>query len=66
MQVEIDAVGADFVEERNEILKRAAQSTSRGDGHADILVTEGEQLTWYPSLGAGGFGPAIHDLGPSD
>jgi hypothetical protein len=22
-----------------------------GDGHADILITEGEDLTWYPSFG---------------
>jgi RHS repeat-associated protein len=28
-----------------------------GDGHADILVTEDEVLTWYPSLGEEGFGP---------
>jgi RHS repeat-associated protein len=30
-----------------------------GDGHADILVTEGEVLTWYPSLAEEGFGPAV-------
>lgn len=30
-----------------------------GDGHADILVTEGEVLTWYPSLAEDGFGPAV-------
>ncbi|MGH8555883.1 MAG: SpvB/TcaC N-terminal domain-containing protein [Methylococcales bacterium] len=29
-----------------------------GDGHADILITEHEVLTWYPSLGEAGFGPA--------
>ena len=29
-----------------------------GDGHADILVTEDEVLTWYPSLAEEGFGPA--------
>lgn len=29
-----------------------------GDGHADILVTEDEILTWYPSLAEEGFGPA--------
>jgi RHS repeat-associated protein len=29
-----------------------------GDGHADILITEGEALAWYPSLGEDGFGPA--------
>jgi RHS repeat-associated protein len=29
-----------------------------GDGHADILVTEDEVFTWYPSLAEEGFGPA--------
>lgn len=29
-----------------------------GDGHADALITEQEVFTWYPSLGAEGFGPA--------
>jgi RHS repeat-associated protein len=29
-----------------------------GDGHADILVTEGEVLTWHESLAEDGFGPA--------
>ncbi len=29
-----------------------------GDGHADILVTEDEVLTWYPSLAEEGFGAA--------
>ena len=29
-----------------------------GDGHADILVTEDEILTWYPSLAEEGFGAA--------
>jgi hypothetical protein len=27
-----------------------------GDGHADILVTEDEVFTWYPSLAEAGFG----------
>lgn len=27
-----------------------------GDGRADLLVTEDEVFTWYPSLGADGFG----------
>ena len=27
-----------------------------GDGHADILVTENEAVTWYPSLAERGFG----------
>jgi len=30
-----------------------------GDGHPDLLVTEGESLTWYPSLAEAGFGPGI-------
>ncbi|WP_406389680.1 SpvB/TcaC N-terminal domain-containing protein [Streptomyces sp. NBC_00887] len=30
-----------------------------GDGHADVLVSEGEALTWYPSAGEAGFGPAV-------
>ena len=30
-----------------------------GDGHADILLTEGDVLTWCSSLGEDGFGPAI-------
>jgi len=29
-----------------------------GDGHADVLITEDEALTWYPSLAEAGFGPA--------
>jgi RHS repeat-associated protein len=29
-----------------------------GDGHADILITEDEVFTWYPSLAEDGFGPA--------
>jgi RHS repeat-associated protein len=30
-----------------------------GDGHADILITEGDALTWYPSLAEDGFGAAL-------
>jgi RHS repeat-associated protein len=30
-----------------------------GDGLPDLLVTEGDALTWYPSLGGAGFGPGI-------
>jgi len=30
-----------------------------GDGHADILITEDEALTWHPSLAEEGFGPSI-------
>jgi len=29
-----------------------------GDGHADVLITENEAFTWYPSLSEKGFGPA--------
>ena len=29
-----------------------------GDGYADILITEDDALTWYPSLAEDGFGPA--------
>jgi RHS repeat-associated protein len=29
-----------------------------GDGHADILITEHQVLTWYPSLAEAGFGPS--------
>jgi RHS repeat-associated protein len=29
-----------------------------GDGRADILITEGQVFTWYPSLAEEGFGPA--------
>ncbi|PXX16111.1 RHS repeat-associated protein [Nitrosomonas ureae] len=28
-----------------------------GDGHADILITEDEAFSWYPSLAEAGFGP---------
>ncbi len=28
-----------------------------GDGHADILITEDQTFTWYPSLAEVGFGP---------
>ena len=30
-----------------------------GDGRADILLTEDEALSWYPSLGGEGFGEAV-------
>jgi RHS repeat-associated protein len=29
-----------------------------GDGIPDVLITEADTLTWYPSLAHGGFGPA--------
>ena len=35
-----------------------------GDGHADLLVTEGESLTWYPSRGRGGLRPGDHACPP--
>ena len=42
-----------------------------GDGHADVLITEEDVFTWYPSLGKDGFGaaetvhqPADDDKGP--
>jgi len=37
-----------------------------GDGHADILVTEDEVFTWYPSLAEEGFGLAERVFQPSD
>lgn len=29
-----------------------------GDGHADVLITDNDVFTWYPSLGEDGFGAA--------
>ena len=37
-----------------------------GDGHADILITEGDVLTWYPSLAEEGFGEAVRVTLPLD
>ena len=37
-----------------------------GDGHADILITEGDVLTWYPSLAEEGFGEAVRVSLPLD
>ncbi|HVG33225.1 MAG TPA: SpvB/TcaC N-terminal domain-containing protein [Pyrinomonadaceae bacterium] len=37
-----------------------------GDGHADILITEDEVLTWYPSLAEEGFDSARHVHKPVD
>jgi RHS repeat-associated protein len=31
-----------------------------GDGHADILITKDDVLTWYSSLAEEGYGPAQH------
>ncbi|WP_052410229.1 SpvB/TcaC N-terminal domain-containing protein [Paenibacillus durus] len=36
-----------------------------GDGRADVLITENEAFTWYPSLGKEGFGPARSVRQPS-
>ncbi len=35
-----------------------------GDGHADVLITEHEAFTWYPSLAEDGFGSAqkVHQV----
>lgn len=30
-----------------------------GDGHADILISEDEIFTWYPSMAEEGFGPGV-------
>ena len=37
-----------------------------GDGHADILITEDNALTWYPSLAEEGFGTAVRIPTPRD
>ena len=37
-----------------------------GDGHADIIVTEDDVLTWYPSFAEEGFGQALHVPKPLD
>lgn len=37
-----------------------------GDGHADILITENEAVTWYPSLAEEGFGPGLRVSLPLD
>jgi RHS repeat-associated protein len=37
-----------------------------GDGHADMLITEHELFTWYPSLAEDGFGPALNVRHPLD
>lgn len=37
-----------------------------GDGHADILITEDEVLTWYPSLAEEGFDSAARVRKPFD
>jgi RHS repeat-associated protein len=37
-----------------------------GDGHADVLITEGEVFTWHPSLAEAGFGPEERTRQPFD
>lgn len=37
-----------------------------GDGNADVLITEHDVFTWYPSLGKEGFGPARMVRQPPD
>ena len=37
-----------------------------GDGHSDILITEGDYLIWYPSLALDGFGEAVRVSLPLD
>jgi RHS repeat-associated protein len=37
-----------------------------GDGHADVLITEDDVFTWYPSLAEEGFGPAHSTHQPLD
>ena len=37
-----------------------------GDGLADIFVSEDEVMSWYPSLGYGGFGPQQYARKPMD
>src|SRR5262249_1803879 len=37
-----------------------------GDGHADVLITEDDALTWYPSLAEAGFGAPIRVPKPTD
>jgi virulence plasmid B protein/glycosyltransferase TcdB-like subunit of Tc toxin/glycosyltransferase TcdB-like subunit of Tc toxinin len=37
-----------------------------GDGHADILITENEVFTWYPSLAEAGFGESEQSHIPTD
>lgn len=37
-----------------------------GDGHADIMITEDEAITWYPSLAENGFRPPMRMPIPDD
>jgi RHS repeat-associated protein len=37
-----------------------------GDGHADVLISEDQVFTWYPSMAEEGFGQARHVSKPLD
>jgi RHS repeat-associated protein len=37
-----------------------------GDGHADVLITGADDVSWYPSQGEDGFGPALRVVQPFD
>ena len=37
-----------------------------GDGHADVLISEDQVFTWYPSLAEDGFGTAARVTVPTD
>ena len=37
-----------------------------GDGLADVLITQGDEMVWYPSMGAEGFGRASAEFIASD
>lgn len=37
-----------------------------GDGRADVLITQDDQLCWHPSLGEQGFGPRVDLRMPAD
>ncbi|MGA9768045.1 MAG: SpvB/TcaC N-terminal domain-containing protein [Blastocatellia bacterium] len=37
-----------------------------GDGHTDILISEDDVFTWYPSLAEAGFGPSVRIHNPFD
>ncbi|MGH3802361.1 MAG: toxin TcdB middle/N-terminal domain-containing protein, partial [Pseudonocardiaceae bacterium] len=37
-----------------------------GDGHADVMITEEDVISWYPSLAEDGFGPMERAHPPAD
>jgi len=37
-----------------------------GDGHTDVLISEDDVFTWYPSLAKEGFGPGVRIHNPCD